>query len=535
MSRKPTSGPSHKKILAKALTKYQEGQLDEAGTLCRKILKRMPREPNALHLMGVVHLMNGQREDAAEMLKRAAETDRDNAEIHSNLGSALRACGQLDDAESSYRRSIELRPGHAQAYFNLGNLFREQGRIDDAMIQYRRACEVDPGYGNAFNNVGTIHEERGDLGEASEAFEAALKAQPDHQDAMRNLASILHRQGRLDDSLQHYETLVERWPDDITGVNAMGVVLSELGRHAEATQAFRRALDLDSEFVDPRVNLGNELCLQHAPGEAIAAFERAVELDPQCADTIANLGHALRQAGDSAAAIDAYERALAEDPDNPEANFGAAVAHLSRGEFAEGWRYYQRRDSMRAGRRDFDRDPLPQELAGKRVLVMWDQGLGDELFFLRFLPELRERMAWVAYCPDARLADMLDRANLAHRIIRREDELDDFDLKVSVADLPYLLQMRDDTPVPRPFFIPTQADREATDEADPAGFWATALCRGDLARGHAGSQEAVVQRGADRRARRGDQGRRRNHGVAAAQSQARRGRATLKGDRQTDP
>lgn len=470
MTRRRTSDSSHKKILAKALTKYQDGQLDEAGALCRKILKRMPREPSALHLMGVVHLMNGQREEAAEMLGRAADTDGNNPEIHTNLGAALRACGQLDDAEDSYRRAIALRPGQAQAHFNLGNLFREQGRLDEAIVEYSRACEIDPGYAGAYNNLGVAHEARDELGDAVHAFEAALAAEPLHVDAMRNLANIQRLQGRLDDSLQRYEALLAVQPDDVPSLNAFGVVLSELGKHPEAADAFRRALDLDPDYIDARVNLGNELCLEHAPDEAIAEFQRAVELDPHCADTIANYGHALRQSNRLADAIDAYERALSEDPENPEANFGAAVAHLSQGEFADGWRYYLDRETMRAQRREYDRAPLPQELAGRRVLVMWDQGLGDELFFLRFLPELRERMAWVAYCPDARLTDMLDRANIAHRIIRREDELDSFDLKISVADLPYLLQMQDDSPVPRAFFIPTQADREARMKQTLLGF-----------------------------------------------------------------
>ena len=305
------------------------------------------------------------------------------------------------------------------------------------------------------------HEAGGDLIDAERAFEAALAADPTHADALRNLAHTHRQQGRLSDSLKSFEAVLARDVDDLASLNAAGVLRSELGDHAGALETFKRALELDSGYVDARVNLGNELCVSHKPHLALAEFERAVALDPHCADTIANHGHALRQSGQIDAAIDMYERALSDDPGNPEANFGASVAHLSRGNFEEGWRYYQHRESMRAGRGDFHRTPLPQELAGKRVLVVWDQGLGDELFFLRFLPELRERMAWVAYCPDARLADMLDRANIAHRVIRREEDLESYDLKVSVADLPHLLGMDDGATPPRAFFIPPQADREA--------------------------------------------------------------------------
>lgn len=469
MARKDGSGTANKKILSKALMRYQEGRLDEAGVLCRKILKRMPSEPNALHLMGVVQLMNGLRDEAAETLKRAAASDANNAEIHSNLASALNACGQQSDAEESYRRAIRLRPGYPQAHYNLGNLLRQQGKPDEAVAEYRRATELDPSYADAFNNIGAVMEAQQRAGDAERAFKAALGADPAHADAGRNLAHLYLTTGRPSDALRQYNEQLTHHPDDTASLNGMGTILADERRHAEASEAFEKALALDPDFTDALTNLGNSLCMRHMPEQACEHLAQAVELDPGCVDTITNFGHALRQCGRLDEAIDTYEMGLSDDPDSLEANFGAAVTELSRGRFADGWRYYMARDSMRARSAEFDRAPLPQDLAGRRVLVVGDQGLGDELFFLRFMPQLRKRLAWTAYLPDRRLIPMLERAAIAQCIVGseggKEADAGSFDLRLSVGDLPFLLGMTERASIPDAFPIPVLADRrEQIDE-----------------------------------------------------------------------
>lgn len=439
--------------------RYQEGRLDEAGVLCRTILKRMPSEPNALHLMGVVQLMNGERGEAAETLKRAVAIDANNAEIHSNLASALKACGQAEEAEQSYRRALRLKPGFAQAHYNLGNLLKSQGREDEAIAEYRRTTELNPAYADAYNEIGAILEARGRNEEAERAFKAAANANPAHPNARRNLARLYQAMGRPLDSLRQYDEILARHPGDAESLNGKGAILAEEGDLVGATLAFEQALSAQPEMADAHANLGSTLCLRHMPRRACDHLARAVELDPGSVETIANFGHALRQCGRLDDALDAYELALSDDPENLEASFGAAVTELSRGRFTDGWRYYMMRDSMRTRASEFDRKPLPQDLAGRRVLVVGDQGLGDELLFLRFMKPLWNRMAWTAYLPDPRLAPMLKRAAIAKRIVTDEEEAGSFDLRLSVGDLPYLLGVTDRDPVPSPFPIPVLPDR----------------------------------------------------------------------------
>jgi protein O-GlcNAc transferase len=111
-------------ILLQAIKLYQQGRTRETGELCRDILKSAPDEPNALHLLGVVHLMNGDAARAAETLTAAARVDTGNADIFNNLASALRKTGDAEQTEQIYRRAFALDGSSAKSHVNLANLYR---------------------------------------------------------------------------------------------------------------------------------------------------------------------------------------------------------------------------------------------------------------------------------------------------------------------------------------------------------------------------------------------------------------------------
>jgi len=108
---------------------------------------------------------------------------------------------------------------------------------------------------------------------------------------------------------------------------------------------------------------------------------------------------------------------------------------LTQARFAEGWADYAARAVPRDLADGLTREPLPANLSGRRVQVRGDQGLGDEVFFLRFLPVLRARGAWVAYEPDQRLAPIFARAGVADHI----GFVPNADYRVLAGDLPHVL------------------------------------------------------------------------------------------------
>ena len=128
------------------------------------------------------------------------------------------------------------------------------------------------------------------------------------------------------------------------------------------------------------------------PQEAASHYARALAVQPDRPEAHNNLGIALEHQGRYADALACYERALALDPTYPDAHFNRAHALLVTGELDEGWPEYEWRFAVARYDRNFDR-PLwsGEPLAGRTILIHAEQGLGDTLQFIRYVPAVAER------------------------------------------------------------------------------------------------------------------------------------------------
>lgn len=427
------------------MTAFRAGRFDDVVAICSEIIAGNPRDGAALHLLGLAEIRRGRSAEAVDALTRTAAVEPANAEAHGNLGVALRAAGDPAAAVESLRRAIALRPVFVPARFNLGNALSDLGRHDEAVAAYRDALALDPSHAGAHNNLGLALTALGRPADAEPHFRAALSAAPGQRDANLNLARCLRSRGDLAGALRHLETALIAAADDPTVLSERGVVLVELDRAEEGVASLRAALARAPDSADIRINLGAALCAAAAAGEALPHFEAANRLAPGSAETNANIGHALKQLGRLAEAVEVYDRALALDETNREARFGRAVCRLLKGAFSHGWPDYRARESMAQVTPGLWRETLPADLTAKRVLVLRDQGIGDELFFLRFMPALKARGAQVMYMPDPRLAGMIARSQVTS-VVGSQADAGPCDYTVSVGDLPYLLDSDEPPP-----------------------------------------------------------------------------------------
>ena len=332
------------------------------------------------------------------------------------LDSALAAhrAGDLDAAVKGYRAVLDRVPDQADALHLLGLVRLSQGAAVEAEELIRRALKRSKGVAEIWNSLGNALAAQDKNEEAAKAFHEALTINPKLVGALVNL-------GRL--------------------ANAAG-------NAAEAEKFWRQALAEDPNCADAWTNLGVFLYWQSRWGESVEVLERAAALTPQSPFVVNNLGMAYRVVGRVEEAIACQERAFALDPRFGEARFAAAIAQLSLGRWTEGWRGYLLRPAPDHADA-LSRDILPQDLSGRRFLVRKNQGLGDEIFFLRFIPEIRRRgAAAIAYEPDLRLASILLRAAIVDEIRVDAHQVEAGETQLSVADLPFVLGMNTGGPVP---------------------------------------------------------------------------------------
>src|SRR5262249_10348001 len=139
-------------------------------------------------------------------------------------------------------------------------------------------------------------------------------------------------------------------------------------------------------------NLGVVLADLGRFGEAITHYERALALQPGRAETHYNMGSALQRRCQYAAALACYGQALALKPDYAEAHLNRSLALLLTGRFEEGWREYEWRFAVNLYERKFDKPRWSGAFSGGHtILIHAEQGLGDTLQFVRYVPAVAER------------------------------------------------------------------------------------------------------------------------------------------------
>lgn len=189
-----------------------------------------------------------------------------------------------------------------------------------------------------------------------------------------------------------YRQALRLAPDDLPLCNRVGEAFLALALPEEAVGCYRRLVARLPQLAEAHACLGIALRAQGSFPEAEACQRHALLLQPASASFYGNLGVVLRDQGRFAEAEAAYRRALALDPHHTEARWNLAQLQLQLGNFAEGWRNYEARWQLPCAPCRFA-EPLWQgePLAGRRILLHAEQGLGDNLQFLRFAPLVEAR------------------------------------------------------------------------------------------------------------------------------------------------
>ena len=207
--------------LAQAMAWHRDGRLPQAAAAYRAILAAEADHFDALHLLGVCALQDGDAPTAHGLIARALALKPDDVTAQMHLANAQQRLGQPDAALRSYRRVLELAPDDAMAFNNCGNLLREMQRHAEALAMFERALQCDAHYAEAYNNLGGTLVDLHRHEEALLCFERALRLAPDYLDAHYNLGNALQLLGRTGAALCSYERALAIAPDDVEArVNA---------------------------------------------------------------------------------------------------------------------------------------------------------------------------------------------------------------------------------------------------------------------------------------------------------------------------
>jgi tetratricopeptide (TPR) repeat protein len=466
--------PTVAEAFAAALKYHQAGDLRLAETLYRQILQADPGHADSYHLLGVLAYQRGQYEEAIALIQNALTLHPSAAVYFKNLGVAQEALGQMPEALASFQNALRLQPQAAQGHCAVANTLRALGRLEEAAAHFGEAVRLRPGYPEAHHNLAdtlfllekfdeaVVHYQQallhkphhpeshcnlanalyhlGKLPDAVEHSREALRLRPDYAEAHNNLANALLSQGKPDEALGHCREALRLRPHFAEAHNNLGNVMAELGKSAEAIGCFRAALHIRPGFAEACNNLGNALALEDHVEEAIRWCQEAVRLKPTFAQAYANLGQIRVQQSSFAEAQLCFDQALRLDPGRAHAHFNQALLWLLQGNWAKGWLEYewrwQTKDFPQLTWRQPRWDGSPQLSQGQTLLVLAEQGLGDTIQFVRYLPQVQHRGVRVILQCQPPLVRLLSDVQGIDQVVAQGSPLPPVDAYVPLLSLP---------------------------------------------------------------------------------------------------
>jgi len=442
------------------------GQPDDAVAAFQRALELKPGHVDALNNLGLLLGSQGKQEAAEDCFRRGIALSPQTPQAHYNLGRLLhRTPGRLPEAMSHYERALTLEPDYLEAHYNLGNAFQAQGRAAEAATSYERVVALKPEFAEGHCKLGDALQRLGKFHQAVACYERALAIRPEYAQAHTNLGAAFQNLGQLDQAKDSYEQALALKPDSAETLSNLGAVFNEQGRFDHAAACLERALALEPHDAATLNNFGNTLREQGRLDEAVALYGQALTFQPDYADAHCNLGNAYQDQSKFEEALGCYERALALNPAFANAHWNRSLVQLLLGDLAAGFRNYESRSNQRkVAPRSF---PQPQwrgePLHGARILLHAEQGLGDSIQFVRYVPMVQAAGGTVVLDLPGRLRRIAAGLPGVAGLVDSGDPLPPFDWHCPLMSLPLAFATNLDTiPAQVPYLtVPAEAARAA--------------------------------------------------------------------------
>ena len=269
-----------------------------------------------------------------------------------------------------------------------------------------------------------------------------------------------HQAGRLAEAEVIYRRILEAEPDHPDSLHLLGLIAIQSEDHARAIDLIERANELCPSNPVFLSNLAEAYQRLNCPDMAKDCCEQALRLKPDYPAAHANLGNALMALGEIDTAEQCYRQAIDGDPSLRAVKLSLGLLRLMRGDYATGFPLYESRLDKAASRGGGDTQQLlekfgniprwrGQSLQGKRLLVWTEQGLGDSVMMMRYLPLIKNLGAseLVVFCEPAlvRLMQSVGEVDEVVSDIPSDDWQERFDFHSPTMSLPLCFDSRLET------------------------------------------------------------------------------------------
>ncbi len=391
----------------------KRGKKNERIELLKSLLKIKPNYPVGHFNLGNALQEKGDINAAISSYQQALKLKPNYPEAHSNQGIAYKKKGDFNSAISSFQQALKLKSNYPEAYNNLGNALREKGDFNSAISSFQQALKLKPAFPEAYYNLGLVYQQKGDINAAISSYQQALKLKPNYPEAIRHEGIAYYEKGDFNSAISSFQQALKLKPNFPKALNSLGNALQEKGDINAAILSFQQALKLKRNYPEAHNNFGNALQEKGDFDSAISSFQQALKLKPAFPEAYYNLGNTLHEKGDLNDAIFSFQQALKLKSNYPDAHNNLGHVFLLNGQYECGWLEYEYRSKKTNQPSIPHAQPTTIQWHGEKyyegdkLLIISEQGLGDTIQYMRYIPLLVEKGLDVSFCAQTKLHNLI--------------------------------------------------------------------------------------------------------------------------------
>ncbi|MDD3012709.1 MAG: tetratricopeptide repeat protein [Candidatus Gastranaerophilales bacterium] len=432
-----------------------KGEFDKAIDFYNESLEMDPNNPDPWFGLGMCYKNKNENDKAIEYYEKAIKLNPSFYSAHVNLGNIYKVKNEFDKAIENYKKAILFNQNDPDIYNSLGLVYFDRYEIEEAIYCFQKAIKIKPNYEKAYINLGNIYKTKGEITQALKYLNLAIEMNPDNYASYISLGNLMIYINKTTDAINCFKIATQLKPNDPAVLLNIGNAYREAHHTETALEYYLKALELMPDKAEVYVNLGNIYSDIYEFEQAIGFYNKAIELKPDYVEAYLNLGSLFITMKNIEDAMNCFQKALEIKPNYAETHLNLGTTYLLMKDFTNGFKHYEWRDKVKDIKHPkYTEFQMPKwdgsPLEGKTLLVCHEQGLGDTLQFVRYLPQLVSNGGKVLFKAPSGMEKLLKQNDLKAEIIDSftpENQIE-FDCYTYLLNIPsYLNSTYDNIPL----------------------------------------------------------------------------------------
>jgi tetratricopeptide (TPR) repeat protein len=312
-----------------------EGQLSQAETLFREVLKTDSRNGPAIHGLGSIAFKLSKHDQAHRLFKEAVKIDPGNSQFLADLGAVCARLNRPEEALAHLNEAANRSPKNPNILLSRALANMEMGYSARAQTDFREVHRLAPQLPRTLNQDGVSLAQQGKTREAVEQLLIAHSIDPEDVSITQNLANAYNEIGNNQQALHLYQGIEDKIEGDFNALYNYGNILRDNGDFTKAIDQYQKSIDLNPQASASHINLANLFNRSKRFQEARQLYETAYQKFPRQRELILNYALFLERSDENEMAIEVLSNSLAATPHDADMLFVKGKVLSRTGQYSE--------------------------------------------------------------------------------------------------------------------------------------------------------------------------------------------------------